>query len=61
MIPSVFSPNLQRSLQTHSGPSRIKVTPQNPFVQVSEEIRDAISKFTPVVALESTIYTHGAS
>lgn len=30
------------------------------FLKVSEEVRDAVSTGRPVVALESTIYTHGA-
>ncbi|KAI5310605.1 hypothetical protein KEM55_004616, partial [Ascosphaera atra] len=29
------------------------------FVKVSEEVRDALATGKPVVALESTIYTHG--
>lgn len=29
------------------------------FFQVSEEVKDAIATGRPVVALESTIYTHG--
>ncbi|KAL4917475.1 Indigoidine synthase A like protein-domain-containing protein [Aspergillus aurantiobrunneus] len=32
---------------------------QSKFFQVSEEIRDAVATGKPVVALESTIYTHG--
>ncbi|KAF9882685.1 hypothetical protein FE257_005533, partial [Aspergillus nanangensis] len=32
---------------------------QSKFLQVSEEIRDAVATGKPVVALESTIYTHG--
>ncbi|KAL4934992.1 hypothetical protein BDV06DRAFT_141235 [Aspergillus oleicola] len=32
---------------------------QSKFFQVSEEVRDAVSTGKPVVALESTIYTHG--
>lgn len=30
------------------------------FFQVSEEVKDAIATGRPVVALESTIYTHGS-
>lgn len=30
------------------------------MIQVSPEVRDAIATNRPVVALESTIYTHGA-
>ncbi|RMJ22685.1 IdgA domain protein [Aspergillus sp. HF37] len=32
---------------------------QNKFVNVSDEVRDAVATGKPVVALESTIYTHG--
>ncbi|KAL2817411.1 Indigoidine synthase A like protein-domain-containing protein [Aspergillus granulosus] len=32
---------------------------QSKFFQVSEEVRDAVATGKPVVALESTIYTHG--
>ncbi|KAE8166347.1 Indigoidine synthase A like protein-domain-containing protein [Aspergillus tamarii] len=32
---------------------------QSKFLQVSEEVRDAVATGKPVVALESTIYTHG--
>lgn len=35
------------------------VAPNNPFLKVSEEIREAINSKRPVVALETTIYTHG--
>jgi pseudouridine-5'-phosphate glycosidase/pseudouridine kinase len=33
--------------------------PQSKFLQVSEEVRDAVATGKPVVALETTIYTHG--
>ncbi|KAI2787377.1 Pseudouridine-5'-phosphate glycosidase [Penicillium oxalicum] len=33
--------------------------PQSRFLQVSEEVRDAVATGKPVVALETTIYTHG--
>ncbi|KAL4957968.1 Indigoidine synthase A like protein-domain-containing protein [Aspergillus filifer] len=32
---------------------------QSKFFQISEEVRDAVATGKPVVALESTIYTHG--
>lgn len=32
---------------------------QSKFLQVSEEVRDAVATGKPVVALETTIYTHG--
>ncbi|KAL8971866.1 MAG: hypothetical protein Q9183_000837 [Haloplaca sp. 2 TL-2023] len=34
-------------------------TPRNSFLRVSEEVQEAIHSKKPVVALESTIYTHG--
>ena len=49
-----------RYIQTHGGPSWTKVLQQSPFVHVSEEVRDAVENTRPVVALETTIYTHGA-
>lgn len=33
----------------------------NGFFRVSEEVREAMHSKKPVVALESTIYTHGAT
>ncbi|CAI7586585.1 unnamed protein product [Penicillium pancosmium] len=33
--------------------------PQSRFLNVSEEVRDAVATGKPVVALETTIYTHG--
>ncbi|KAJ5150873.1 Pseudouridine-5'-phosphate glycosidase [Penicillium canariense] len=33
--------------------------PQSRFLRVSEEVRDAVATGKPVVALETTIYTHG--
>ncbi|KAF2102325.1 IdgA domain protein [Rhizodiscina lignyota] len=35
------------------------IAPDNPFLVISEEIREAIHSNRPVVALETTIYTHG--
>lgn len=32
---------------------------QSKFFRVSEQVRDAVATGQPVVALESTIYTHG--
>ena len=31
----------------------------NPHIVVSEEVREAVQHGRPVIALESTIYTHG--
>lgn len=35
------------------------VSSTNPHIVVSEEVREAVQHGRPVVALESTIYTHG--
>ena len=35
------------------------VPKENAFIKVSEEVREAIENQKPVVALETTIYTHG--
>ena len=35
------------------------VPKENAFIKVSEEVREAIETQKPVVALETTIYTHG--
>ncbi len=32
---------------------------RNRYIKVSEEVRDALKTQKPVVALETTIYTHG--
>lgn len=34
---------------------------QSKFLKVSDEVRDAVATGKPVVALETTIYTHGTS
>lgn len=39
--------------------TRCHIGPENAVLQVSEEVRDAVNHERPVVALESTIYTHG--
>ena len=38
---------------------RCNVSQMSPFIKVSEEVREAIETQKPVVALETTIYTHG--
>lgn len=35
------------------------VREENAFIKVSAEVREAIETQKPVVALETTIYTHG--
>ncbi|KAE8147216.1 Indigoidine synthase A like protein-domain-containing protein [Aspergillus avenaceus] len=42
-----------------SSPRRLHALAQSKFLQVSEEVREAVATGKPVVALESTIYTHG--
>lgn len=44
---------LPRSIRSYAGLAQSK------FLKVSEEVRDAVATGRPVVALESTIYTHG--
>lgn len=39
--------------------SRPALAGLNKFLKVSEEVEDAIATGKPVVALETTIYTHG--
>ena len=38
---------------------KVGVSPENDYFQISEEVIDAVETGKPVVALESTIYTHG--
>lgn len=40
-------------------PSRRQISTNNRFFNVSEEVQQALAEKRPVVALESTIYTHG--
>ncbi len=40
---------------------RLSSQSRHPFLQVSEEVQDALQTGKPVVALETTIYTHGTS
>ncbi|KAJ5102797.1 Pseudouridine-5'-phosphate glycosidase [Penicillium argentinense] len=46
---------LPRARQLHD----LQKHPQSRFLKVSEEVRDAVATGKPVVALETTIYTHG--
>ena len=43
----------------HSRAYNCKIDPENPFIKVSQEVREAVENQKPVVALETTIYTHG--
>ena len=48
-----------RRYSSHS--SRLSIATNNEFLQISEEVREAVHARRPVVALETTIYTHGSS
>jgi len=50
----------RRSLASLPRPRRYTNFAASKFLQVSEEIQDAVATGKPVVALETTIYTHGA-
>lgn len=50
----VFNVVANRALSTYPSGGR------RDFLKVSDEVSDAIAKDKPVIALESTIYTHGA-
>jgi pseudouridine-5'-phosphate glycosidase/pseudouridine kinase len=51
--------------KTSCGPHKLPshqirhISANNSFLKVSEEVREAINSKKPVVALETTIYTHG--
>ncbi|PYH84914.1 putative carbohydrate kinase [Aspergillus uvarum CBS 121591] len=48
-----------RTVRTADLPRRYHGLANSKFFKVSEEVRDAVATGRPVVALESTIYTHG--
>lgn len=48
------------SLRAGSQSGRRQLT-NNGFFRVSEEVREALHSNKPVVALETTIYTHGTA
>ena len=50
---------LARYVTTSSKVPRRSLTTNSRYFQVSEEVQQAISEHRPVVALETTIYTHG--
>jgi pseudouridylate synthase / pseudouridine kinase len=56
-------PPLSRGLRAHTKLSftlsRRHFGSRNDFFKVSEEVQDALHSGKPVVALETTIYTHG--
>ena len=43
----------------HAEQASRRISTQSPYLQISPEIRQALSDRTPLVALETTIYTHG--
>ena len=54
-----FSP-VKRAVAVHTHRhAHCNFSQGNPFINVSEEVREAIETQKPVVALETTIYTHG--
>ena len=55
----LWAPYLGKNVVFQSRRYRCGVFPGNAFVNVSEEVREAIETQKPVVALETTIYTHG--
>lgn len=51
-----------KSAQTHPrllSPSNRAISTNNGFLKISEEVLEAIHSKKPIVALETTIYTHG--
>lgn len=63
MLPSTtFRPALGKAvlkLPIFRSPSPRQLSSKSDFFRVSEEVQQAIAERRPVVALESTIYTHG--
>lgn len=59
MIKSIrrIAPRLQPRRCSRS----LHVAGDNPVLGVSEEVREAVHSKRPVVALETTIYTHGST
>ena len=61
----IFLPSRTRNRLSATGLRKGFVTRErhlstnNAFFKVSEEVRDALQSKKPVVALETTIYTHG--
>lgn len=53
-------PQLQTHQRLHLGSASSASRDLARFLRVSEEVQDAIATKRPVVALETTIYTHGA-
>ncbi len=56
-----LSRGLRRVLRLSFRSSRRRFGSRSDFFKVSEEVQDALQQGKPVVALETTIYTHGVS
>lgn len=56
---AVFGKTHRSVLSSRTIPQRRFLSANSRFFQVSEEVQQALSEKRPVVALESTIYTHG--
>ena len=52
---------LLRSYSSHYSKDATTIVENNPFLNISKEVKEAIADNRPVVALESAIYTHGFS
>lgn len=52
---------LSRNYSSHYSKDATIVIENNPFLNISRQVREAIESKRPVVALESAIYTHGLS
>jgi len=58
---STICTRITPSFEHRRNSSDWQLGPNNPFVKVSDEVREAINQKRPVVALETTIYTHGGT
>jgi pseudouridine-5'-phosphate glycosidase/pseudouridine kinase len=56
---AIRRPLLRQKLSPGASPARRRLLSNNAFFRVSEEVREALHSKKPVVALETTIYTHG--
>ncbi|KAF2687886.1 hypothetical protein K458DRAFT_414952 [Lentithecium fluviatile CBS 122367] len=56
---AIARPRLPRGVFSPSAVARRRCLTNNGFFRVSEEVREALNSKKPVVALETTIYTHG--
>lgn len=56
---AIGRPLLRQQHSIGALPARKRLLSNNAFFRVSEEVREALHSKKPVVALETTIYTHG--